>query len=105
MAKKFKSKSEARTFLNALDAFETIDREERSLREEEATNGNAQWLAHRTADRELGEIDEKLRDSASGHTHRAAQILGGRVHGRLSDTEYQAFRKAINSAVSDSAVR
>ncbi len=84
---------------------ERIEREERELQwAEDAVKKDA--VAARRAARlaELRSIRTKLRESAEGHTYRAASLVIGREHERLSDAEYTQFRKAVNAAATDTGL-
>ena len=81
---------------------ERIERAERELRwAEEGEERDARAARQRARLAELRSIRAKLRSNTDGHIFRAGSLLDGRVNERLSDSDFAAFRKAVNAAVTD----
>ena len=84
---------------------ERLERAERELQLAEADVRNDAAASRRSAKLlELRSIRTKLRESADGHRYRAASLVVGREHERLSDSDYQAFRRAVNATTADIAL-
>lgn len=84
---------------------ERLEKAERELQWAEADVKKDAQASRRLAKlAELRSIRTKLRESADGHRYRAASLVIGREHERLSDSEYQSFRRAVNSATTDIAL-
>jgi hypothetical protein len=70
------------------------DERERELREFSRATVKKRVQRH-----ELGSIRRKLRASAAGHVSQAAAQVAGREGERISDSDYNSFRKAVAAAI------
>ncbi len=98
---------EAKEFLEGVERAEYEDRELRWLEADAARDersAETRARQHSLRAREIASIRTKLRLSAEGHAHRAANLVIGREKQHLPHNEFRSFLEATNSAVRDAKI-